>query len=322
MTQRRGPGIAPPKHIGVKPGADPVVSKYTQGIVQRAQAARDKEDRVPIPDLAAATAQYRPDRDGPMTLSGIAAAQENIRAMNDPTDPNKAQLKPETVQGLRALHDAVAAQQGPPQPPAPPAIGTTEEKPAAEAPKKSFSKASEEERRAAAETSDIDFDLMMKRLRNDVVNNEDERKAIEAKLKPMDLADGLMTGEFRQYVPISEGKLEVVYRSISPMENEEIRRKILDEVIADERIANLASEKLGFWQMVASIHSLNGQEMPAHTKKADKGAGRQFIWDTFMNKVNLYMSYPTPLIHALSTHAYWFDLRVRKLFTSAALKNG
>jgi hypothetical protein len=317
MSQRRGPGIAPPKHVGVRPGADPVVQKYTRGIVERAQEARAK-DRVPIPDLGAAAAQYRPDKDGPMTLSSIAQAQENLRAMNDPTDPNKAQLKPETVQGLRALHEAVAAQQGPPAPPTPPTA--VEEKPAPE--KKSFSKMTEEERRAATETSDIDFDLMMRRLRNDVVNNEEERKAIEAKLKDMDIADGLMSGEFRQFVPIVQGKLEVVFRSVSPIEMEEIRRKILEEVIADERIANMASEKLGFWTTVAAIHSLNGQEMPSHLKKPTKGAGREFVWDVFMSKVSLYMSYPTPLIHSLSTHAYWFDLRVRKLFTSAALKNG
>lgn len=332
MTQqKRGLGVPPPKFVGVKPGKDPVVAKYTQGIVERAQANAEK-NRVKIPDLAAASAQYRPGKDGPMTLSAIASAQEKIIAMNSPENPEKASLRPETVAGLRALHDATAAQQGPPPetatpPPSPPAVGGQS---AASAPakpedkdKKSFTRLSEDERRQAAETSDIDFDLMMQRLRNDILNNEDERKAIEKELKEMDLSDGLMTGEFRQFVPIKKGKLEVMFRSVSPMENNEIRQRILEEVIADERQSSMASEKLGFWQMVASIHSLNGQEMPKHTGPAEKGqAGRVFLWPVFTQKVNLYSSYPIPLIHSLSTHAYWFDLRVRRLFTSAALKNG
>lgn len=292
------------------------MSKYTAGIAERARAASEK-DRVKIPDFSAAASQYRPEKDGPMTLTAIAQAQENISNMSI-TD-EKPSLKPETIQGLRALSEQVAAQQGPPM--APPAAAA----PAAEAPKeekKSFSKLSEDEKRQAAETADIDFDLMMQRLRNDVVNNDEERKAIEEKLHPMDLADGLANGEFRQFVPISKGKLEVVFRSVSPMENEEIRRKILEEVISDERFSSMASERYGFWQMVASVHSINGQEMPRHSEPAPKGAGRVFLWNTFTNKVNLFMSYPGPLIHALSTHAYWFDLRVRKLFTNVALKNG
>lgn len=319
MTQRRGPGIQPPKMIGVK-GADPVVQKYTKGIVERAQANKDK-GRVPIPDLAAAAAQYRPGRDAPMSLSAIAQAQENIRStMSDDHDPNRPQLRQETVAGLRQLHDAVAAQQ---QPPAPPEVKPPDAKPEAKPEeKKSFTKMSDEEKRAAAETSDLDFDMMMTRLRNDVVNNDAERKAIEAKLTPMNLADGLSTGEFRQFVPIKEGALEVMFRSISPMENEEMRRKILEEIISDERMSNMAGEKLTMWQMVASIKTLNGQEMPSHLKTAAKGPGREFIWDVFTNKVTLFMNYPGPLIHALSTHAYWFDLRVRKLFSSTALKNG
>lgn len=319
MTQRRGPGIQPPKAIGVKPGADPVVAKYTAGIVERAKASREK-DRVSIPDLSAAMSQYRPGRDAPMTMAGIAQAQENIRAMSEPNapDPNRPQLRTETVAGLKALHEAAAAAQQPPTPP-------QETKPAtAEKPeeKKSFTRLSDEERRAAAETTDLDFDMMMARMRNDVINNEEERKAIEATLTPMDLADGLMTGEFRQFVPIQKGKLEVMYRSLSPMENEEMRRKILEEVLADERMSNQAGEKLAMFQMVASIHSLNGQEMPKHTKALAKGPGREFIWSVFLDKVTLFMNYPGPLIHALTTHAHWFDLRVRRLFSSTALKNG
>lgn len=312
----RGPGIAPPKAIGVNVSGDSTVRKYTAGIAARAKAAGNAaRGDVQVPDLAAATSQYRPGKDAPMTLSQIAQAQENIKTM-DP-EQQKPGLKPETVAGLRALHEATAAQQQPA--PTTPPTEKSEEKPPE---KKSVTKLSEDEKRAAAETADLDFDVMLARMRNDIINNEEERKAVEARLKPMDLTDGLLTGEFKQHVPISPGKLEVGFRTISPLENGEMRKHILQVIIEDERFSNMAGEELAFMQMVASVHMLNGQEMPSHLKKGDKLTIRIFDWDAFNQKLALFRTYPTPLIHALSTHAHWFDLRVRKLFSSADLKNG
>lgn len=307
--------IAPPKFVGVSdPGDDPVVNRYRQGIVERAKAAA-ADNRVAIPNLAAASAEYRPEKDGPMTLGQIAQAQENIRTMSEPNTP-KATLKPETIAGLRALSEQVAAQQ---QLAAPEPVKEPEK---AEPPKKSVTRLTEEEKQELAETSDLDFDLMMSRLRSDVINNVEERKAVEARLKPMDLTDGLLTGEWKQHVPIHPGKLEVVFRTITPLENEEIRRALLKEAMEDERTARFAGERYGFMQTVAAVHSINGSELPKHLTAPDKGTGRRFMWDIFQKKVDIFMAYPGPLIQALGTHAHWFDLRVRALFTSSALKNG
>lgn len=293
---------------------------YTRGLTDRAKGLGQSQ-KVPIPNLGAAAAEYRPEKDGPMTLSMIAEAQENIRTMDD--NDRKPTLSPETIQGLNALHKATAAQQTPPTPPAPPTSESSEEAPSKPAEtKKSVTKLSDDEAQRLTETSDIDFDLMMQRLRNDVLNNEEERKAVESRVKEMNLTDGLVTGEFKQLVPIMPGKLEVVFRSISPLENEEIRQKLLEQQLEDEKLANstVLGERYGFMQTVAAVHSINGQEMPKHLG-TDKGV-RVFKWDTFTKKVQLFMGYPSPLIHSLSTHAYWFDLRVRKLFSSTALKNG
>lgn len=295
---------------------------YTKGLAERAKGL-GQEQKVPIPNLAAAHAEYRPEKDGPMTLSSIAVAQENIRNMDE--NDRKPSLSPETIAGLSALHQQTAAQQKPPAPP-PPQQPVPQDTAAAEAKpaeaKKSVTKLSDDEAQRLTETSDIDFDLMMQRLRNDVLNNEEERKAVESRVKEMNLADGLASGEFRQHVPIKPGALEVVFRSISPLENEEIRQKLLEQQLEDEKLANssVLSERYGFMQTVAAVHSINGQEMPKHIG-VEKGM-RVFKWDVFTKKVQLFMGYPSPFIHSLSTHAYWFDLRVRKLFSSTSLKNG
>lgn len=320
MQQPPRPVIAPPpQFVGVKPGRDPVVSSYTAGLAQRAKAA-GQAGKVPIPNLAAAAADYRPEKDGPMTLSGIAQAQENIRHMDTSEKPTS--LRPETLAGLRALHDQTASQQQPPEPTPPPptasSVETAPTPPASKDDKKSVTREREEDDGVA----DIDFDLMMQRVRSDVLNNEEERKAVEARVKEMQLADGLMTGEFKQLVPIKPGALEVLFRTISPMENDEIRRHVLTQVLEDEKLSNLMGERYGFMQTVAAIVSINGQEFPKHLRTQKGQVGHVFDWDVFNKKLATFMSYPTPLIHSLSTHAYWFDLRVRKLFSSTSLKNG
>lgn len=304
---------------------DPKVSEYTAGLAARAKAA-GAEQRVAIPDLGVAAASYRPEKDGPMTLGQIAESQENIKSMSNPTSgpPPKAVLKPETLQGLHALHNAVAAEQSAAQaridgqtpqkepeaneqaiaPPAPPKKGM-----------------SEEEKAKLAEMSDLDFDLMMSRVRSDVINNAEERKAIESRLKPMDLTDGLLTGEFTQPVEIVPGKLVVTFRTITPFENEQIKRRVLERIMEEEKYSAIHTENYGFMQVVAAVKQLNGREQPAHLKTVGNNS-REFMWDVFDKKFELFKNYPGPLIHSLSVHANWFDLRVRALFTNAALKNG
>lgn len=297
------------------------MAKYMQGIAARAKASGDAQ-KVPIPNLLAASSEFRVEKDGPMTLEQMARAQENILNMSDDDKP-KAQLKPETIAGLRALHEEVEKQNKVVEATTPPAPPAEEVAPVEEKPKKAVIPMSKEEQRELNNTSDLDFDLAVSRMRSDVINNVEERKAVEARLKPMDLSDGILTGEWRQTVPISPDKLVVIFRSITPLENEEIRRHVLEKILVndDERFTAIESERYGFMQTVAAVHSLNGQELPKHLKTGEKG-GRKFDWAVFEKKVNLFMAYPTPLIHALGTHAYWFDLRVRGLFSNQALKNG
>lgn len=288
------------------------MARYEQGLAERAKAAAGSA-RTPVPHLLAAATSYDPEKDGVMTLGQIAKAQENIRTMTDPNS-NKPVLKAETIAGLQALQEQVRQQQAP----TPPAPTPAPAAPAAEKPKSVTLSA--EEREQLAETSDLDFDLMMNRLRSDVINNAEERKAVEGRVKPMDLSDGLVNGEWTQLVPIYPGKLEVVFRSITPLENDEIRRKLLEEILQDERLARFSGEKYGFMQLVAAVHILNGRELPRHL--VGSGISRTFDWDVFRKKVDVFMVYPGPLIQAIGTHAHWFDLRVRSLFSTVALKNG
>lgn len=300
--------------------------EYTRGLVDRAHKAGN-EQRVAIPDLGVAAASYRPEKDGPMTLGQIAESQENIKSMSNPMSgpPPKAVLKPETMKGLAELHNAVAAEQRAAEariegqtPAATPKEESDQSISPPPAPRKGMS---DEEKARLSEMSDLDFDLMMSRVRSDVMNNAEERKATEARLKPMDLTDGLLTGEFSQSVEIVPGKLVVMFRTITPFENEQIKRRVLEKIMEDEKYSAIHTENYGFMQVVAAVKQLNGREQPAHLKSVGSNS-REFMWDVFDKKFELFRNYPGPLIQSLSVHANWFDLRVRALFTNAALKNG
>jgi len=52
-----------------------------------------------------------------------------------------------------------------------------------------------------------------------VLNNPARRKAIEARLQPLDIADILIHGEIRQEIPIVPGKLAIVVRSVNGEED-------------------------------------------------------------------------------------------------------
>lgn len=245
-----------------------------------------------------------------MTLGQIGEAQGNIRKMGE-HEERKSTLSAGTLAGLQAVHDATVKAQdhatdGIAEAAAPIATPAAKEK--------------TEAARRVDDMPDLDFDLALQRMRSDVINNDKERDAVRARVQPMELSDGLVTGEFKQTVPVVPDKLTVVFRTLTPMENEEIRKVILTLALEDERFADVQAEKYGFMQVVASISQVNGQEMPNHIV-IQKGF-KTFDWDTFNKKMAVFSGYPAPFIAALSTHANWFDMRVRELFATTNLKNG
>lgn len=305
-----------PQFVGVKPGTDPVVSEYQKGVAARAKAAAERQ-REPIPDLGLAQNQFDPKKDKPMTLGQIGDAQKAMDTVANQGEEGKRALSPGTLSGLQALHQQASEQRKelPPEEAPKPMLAEAEEG-------KSSASAEEKERMSQVlrESDDLELEAMMRNMRQDMINNDKQRDIIEAKVKPMNLADGITTGEYRQLVPIKEG-LEVLFRSVSPMENEEIRRMVIEMQLKDERLANLSVDRLTLMQTVAAIVHVNGQTMPTHLKNTGT-IEAEFLEETFKKKYAIFSSYPSALLHVLATHAYWFDLRVRKLFTMDELKNG
>lgn len=269
-----------------------VVKSYATSVAARTAQRQEERRTSPVfPNIAQAAVSHRPG-EGPQTLAQHAEAQHA-----DAPAPDRG-LRPETIEGLKALHQAQAAAQTP-------------------EPARAVEPAKDE-----LEDED-DFVDPLRGAKQDVINNVAERKAVAKRVSEIDLAEGLLTGEFTQLVPIVPGKLEVRYRSLTSGENNELRLTLIEELQKDGRRGHLAEDLLGFYQIVASVVSINKTDYVKHMVSDGPMQRMKFQRELFLEKVNAFMAFPMPLISALGTHGMWFDQRVRELFTtSERIKNG
>ena len=316
------PPNKPPQVVKATPDAmrvDPVLSNYKKGVTERAAQQRTALPR--MPDLVAANSAYKPGKDPPMTIGTIGEANRRVEeAVNDPTRAAPG-LRPETIAGLKALQEAVKQQQ---QPSAPESPKMPEPEEVKEKPKQASIPTDEETKKQLRnrmdELDDLEFDRVLRNIQFDAINNEAARKAVRDRVSAFDLVSVLAEGEFRQEVPIIPGQLTVYYRSISAIENQALRLILAREIEKDKRKENIAPEIYGLMQTVCTVYRINGQELPPHM--LGTGYSKTFDEDAFQRKFELFIRYPTVLLHALGTHGYWFEQRTREAFSHEALKTG
>lgn len=271
------------------------VTSYKDGISARNLARQEeKRGKGAFPNIAQASVEYDP-KNGARTMEQIAADQRAVAA-GAPKEPG---ISSATVEGLKALK---AAQDATPMPAAAPAPQPpTDELPPQDA--------------EALEALEV-----LKALNRDIMANEAERKAVEERLKPIDIAQGLMSGAFVQDVPIVPDQLVVQYRSLTTLDHYEISAKVYLKIRDRPEFEQVVGILTGLYQTVASVAKINNTVFPAHIKRE----GGKMVFDTavFDQKLEDFMAYPLALCGSLGVHGQWFDDRVRKLFTTANLKNG
>lgn len=308
----------PPQFIGVKP-SNSAADKYARDVAERVKSqARERRADTALPNLATIDKVYKSDKDGPMTVAQLGQAQETIsRASED-----RIKLKPETAAQLAAVAEATRRAREA-EGAAKPAeetktVSESETKPVeAPAPKRALN-ADE----GAGVLADADFADLMERVRSDVINNERERDAIKKRVKEMDLADGLLTGTFKQEVPIKPGVLTITFRSISAYEIQEMRLVLFDMISKNELLGSLASDIFALMMACAGVEAINGAPFEPRYLRGPDALTAEFDAELFKQRVKKFSRYPSPLIHSIATHASWFDLRVRELFTTENVKNG
>lgn len=303
---------------------DSNLEAYKKGL--EARAAKERQTREKIGDLAAGAAIYDPAKDGPMTIKDIGEAGNRMAAPSESEE--KPAFKESTIAGLKAMADAAqsahnqeaaakASSEGWTPIPVEDAF-VKEADPTADtvaAPKHMPVVAADPNE----PIDNLELDRMLGLSEIDSINNMEERKAVEAKLEPMSLARGLASGCFMQEVPINEA-LTITYRSYSPTEHRAIRKLLWDWCDKDPTIENMSSDIFGNMLLAASIHSINNVELASHMN----GHGFKATFDdmAFKNKFDLISAYPIQILHSLGVHGQWFDQRVRELLKVSSLKSG
>jgi hypothetical protein len=281
------------------------VKSYAASVAERNQTrSDDRRANSPIPNLPQAAVSYDAGRDGPMTMQQLAEAQR--RDAGSPEAPTDSGLRPETVEGLKAVF---AASQSAPVPVAVPVTA----QPAAEA---------KPELELSDEPGlDDDFLQTLRGIREDVLNNRREKEAVAKRCPTINLTDGLLEGAFRQKVPVVPGSLDVEFRSLTPLDNHHLRLILAKRIEAEPELADYQNDLMSFYQTVASVIAINKNNYASHL--INEGGTFKVSRDVLERKINQFMVFPVQIVAAVSIHAAWFDERVRQLFVTAeALKNG
>lgn len=307
----------PPVHLGVQ-GSDPNLAKYKADLERR--NAERQASRVPGPDIAAAMT-YDPKRDGPTTMQHLGEVHRRLEESSMPQEESKPRLSDGTLAGLAALQQQVEKVKAAQAPAAAPAEAPKPEstKPAPPAETKT-----EDKKADLSEVDDLALDRILSmtalRDREDAINNEKERAAVEKRVKPIDIMQGILDGEYTQLVPVVPARLDVLYRTVSPAEDQAIRLYVFKLTSTDGRLESVATDLYQLLTLTAGIVMISGKRLPDHFTR--EGFTIKVNEETLGLKLNLILSCPMPLIHALGVHQFWFDQRVRKAFTTVDLGNG
>lgn len=309
------------------------VAGYAAGVAQRTADAKAPPSLGGV--RLGGAIPFDPKKDPGMTLEQIGRGQANMERMmggDGAAVPRVPGLSHDTVAGLSALKAQVEATQkaaAPAASPAAPAAAApaaapAATPPAAEAPPPpagTIAPKPVSAREALDRMDDLEMERLFRGIQNDVINNAVERDAIRKRVEPIDLVEGISKGEFRQWVPIIPNKLEVEYRSLSGFENHNLRLLLYKFIAEDRNKENIAAELFGLMQTCAAVATIKGiRKEPEHMTGTDV-MNREFDEAVFRDKYKRFSSQPAPMLHALSTHALWFDERVREAFSTENVKN-
>jgi hypothetical protein len=291
----------------IKKPTDPRAATYAEQVKARAKARRKESPA--IPNLVEAEAIHDPKR--PTTIASLGTGLKRLEPEKE--EPNReAGLSPETIAGLMEMKKMAEQKKSEAK-----AQSPEPEPEKLDPPKK------ERVQEPLDLIDDLEFERMMSQVRKDALNNDEQRKIIDARVRPIDLAKGIATGEFTQVVPIHPNILEVTYRSPSAFELQSIRVLLVKICAEDPTKETVSHELYTVMSLAASIVQIStdasNEKWPAHYTF---GTRHSFDEEVFLYRVNKLLAMSGPLLHCIAVHGSWFDTRVRDALKVSELKSG
>lgn len=176
---------------------------------------------------------------------------------------------------------------------------------------------SDEVKRAISQMDDIDFDMLRRKMAEDILKNPEQRRIVEARCIPLKIEDLILSNRVKQRVPIVPGKFEPTYESQTS--DVEMALKQLISVESDSVRVSEAYllDKYALMNTTAGVVAINGNLLPPMFDAAG-----EFSSELFWVKYKWMLKRPMHMLASLGVHYAWFEARVRELFKVEEAKNG
>ncbi len=174
-------------------------------------------------------------------------------------------------------------------------------------------------RQAINQMDDFDWNTFKQMTMKDLLNNEEQKKIIEERLKntPLSLDGLLVDGYVRQMIPIIPGKFEPTFQSIGGDEELACKRLIVVDAKSLDVGEQYLLDKHAFMVLTCGLFAVNQKPLGNH-----RDVDGKFNDELFWQKFNMVLRFPLHMLASLSINFFWFDVRVRRLFVAESLGNG
>ena len=311
-------GAAPPTAMGVQPRAQQSRPPILPGDILPDEAMQDPEYK------QGQGSRYATSQPGLALKYGVIRGNRRIPPQQLSVAPKV--LRAETIEGLKAIGDAQQAREQVEAPAAQVereaagsaagAAGRLGNAPS-DGPQGKPALTKEQAVEIAKKMDDFDFSTFREMMMKDIINNDGQREIIEARCKPLDITDIVVSGFVKQRVPIVPDKFEPTFQSMRGDEDLAIKRLIMIENRGLEVTERYLLDKFSIMGVAIGLHSIGGNVLPTHLD-VHGNFNEELFWVKFAHVAR----YPFHMLASIGVNYYWFDIRVRKLFVADKLGNG
>jgi hypothetical protein len=228
---------------------------------------------------------------------------------------NTRQLRPETIAGLQQLEELQkkAADQSVENEARAGSAGAAENLAGKEVPPEEREKLQD----AISRMDDFDFSTFREMMVRDLLNNEEQRRIIRGRCKPIDITSMVVEGVARQEVQIVPGKFWVTFQSCGGDVELALKGLIAEEAKTLDYSVQYYTDKYSMMALAAGIFAINNNPLPNHLDN-----NGDFDRDAFLKKFKKVSKLPLPMLASLGVNYFWFDVDCRKCFVAENVKNG
>lgn len=162
-----------------------------------------------------------------------------------------------------------------------------------------------------------EIDQLQRKLQKDILNNDEQRKIIEARCKEFDLSELIMTGAVAQVVPIIPGVFEPEFQSYTGEEDLTVKRLVGIEARSRQAGDRYVLDMYSLMGLTVALRAVNKQPLPDHRNEVG-----EFDEERFQTKYAIVSRFNYHMLSSMLVNWFWFDMRVRKLFRTESLGNG